>query len=104
MWTDSAMYSVTRLIDVADADRDRILQELCTAATSIKPLRQVIQPTLSGSRNGGDILMHLRFATQDQCDGAADDLAAVLADPSVNLVNGVAYAGTPVRCAENPGG
>ncbi|TAM63305.1 Dabb family protein [Mycobacterium sp.] len=97
------MYSVTRLVDVAAADRDRILAELRSAARAAAPLRQVVEPTLPGSRNGGDILAHLRFATKGQCDRAAEDLAAVLADPSVDRVNGVGYAGTPVRRGEKPG-
>ncbi|MEE3752941.1 Dabb family protein [Mycobacterium intracellulare] len=97
------MYNLTRLIDVAGADRDRILDELRTAAGAAAPLRRVVQPTLPGSRNGGDILLHLRFATKDQCDRAADDLAAVLADPSVDRVNGAGYAGAPVRCGEKLG-
>lgn len=97
------MYNLTRLVDVAEGDRDRILDELRTAARAAAPLRWVVQPTLPGSRNGGDILVQLRFATRDQCDRAADDLAAVLADPSVARVNGAGYVGTPVRCGEKPG-
>ncbi|AFJ35740.1 MULTISPECIES: Dabb family protein [Mycobacterium] len=97
------MYSVTRLIDVAEPDRDRILDELRGAIGAEAPLRSVVQPTLPGSRNGGDVLVHLRFATQDQCDRATNDLAAILADPSVGRVNGAGYAGTPVRCGEKPG-
>lgn len=97
------MYNLTRLVDVAEGDRDRLLDELRIAACAAAPLSRVLQPTLRGSRNGGDILVHLRFATQDQCDRAADDLATVLADPSVGRVNGVGYVGTPVRCGEKPG-
>lgn len=97
------MYSVTRLVDVAAPDRDRILDELRRAAAAAAPLRWLAQPTLPGSRNGGDILVHLRFATRDECNCAAGALAAVLADPSVGGVNGVGYAGTPVRCGEKPG-
>lgn len=97
------MYNVTRLVDVAAADHDRILGELRRAADAAAPSRWVVQPTLSGSRNGGDILVHLRFATKDECDRAANELTVVLADPSVGRVNGAGYAGTPVRCGEKPG-
>lgn len=100
---DCAMYSVTRLMDVAEAGRDRILDELRAALGATAPLRWVVQPTLPGSRNGGDILVHLRFATEAERARATDDLAAVLADPSVERVNGACYAGTPVRCGEKPG-
>lgn len=97
------MYNLTRLIDVAEADRDRILDELRTVARATTPLRSVVQATLPGSRNGGDILVHLRFAAEDQCDRATDDLAVVLADRAVGRVNGVGYGGTPIRCGERPG-
>ncbi|OBF06350.1 Dabb family protein [Mycobacterium sp. 852002-10029_SCH5224772] len=97
------MYNLTRLVDVAGVDHDRILDELRRAAGAAAPLRQVVQPTLPGSRNGGDILVHLRFATKAQCDRATDDLAAVLVDPSVGRVNGVGYAGAPVRTGDKPG-
>ncbi|BCO57764.1 Dabb family protein [Mycobacterium intracellulare subsp. intracellulare] len=97
------MYNLTRLIDVAEADRDRILDELRAAARAAAPLRWVVQPTLPGSRNGGDILVHLRFATAHQCARATEALAAVLADPAVVRVNGASYAGSPVRCGETAG-
>jgi len=97
------MYSVTRLLDVADADLDRMLVKLRAAAVAAAPLRWVVQPTLSGSRNGGDILVHLRFATEDQWGCAAKSFATLQADPAVTRVNGAAYAGTPVRCGDKPG-
>ncbi|MEE6138463.1 Dabb family protein [Mycobacterium sp. 050128] len=97
------MYSVTRLIDIAPSEHDRLIGELRTAATSANPLHWVVQPTLPGSRNGGDILVHLRFATADQRDRAADDFARLLTDPSVSRVNGAGYAGAPVRCGDASG-
>lgn len=97
------MYNLTRLIDVAESDRDRMLEALRTAARATTPLRSVVQPTLPGSRNGGAILAHLRFATEDQCDRATQCLAAVLADPAVGRINGVDYGGLPTRCGEQPG-
>jgi hypothetical protein len=97
------MYSIVRLIDVATDDRDRMLDTLRTVAAATAPLRCVVQPTLPGSRNGGDILMHLRFATRDDLHCAATTLADVLTDASVGRVNGAEYEGTPVRCGEKPG-
>lgn len=98
------MYSVTRLIDVAEADRDRMLDELRGAAAAAAPLRFVVQPTLSGSRNGGDILMHMRFASHDQWDAAAVRFGQILDDPAVSRINGAAYSGTPVQSSDKPGG
>lgn len=97
------MFSVTRLIDVAEADRDRILDELRGAARAAAPLQWVVQPTLPGSRNGGDILVHLRFASRDQWGAAAVRFGELLEDPAVSAVNGAAYSGTPVHTAEKPG-
>lgn len=97
------MYSVTRLIDVAEADRDRILDELRRAVRAVVPLRSVVQPTLHGSRNGGDILAHLRFASKDQWGRAAARFGEILDDPAVSRVNGAGYSGTPVRASDKPG-
>jgi len=97
------MYSVTRLIDVAEADRDRMLDELRGAAAAAAPLRWVVEPTLPGSRNGGDILVHLRFASRDQWACAAQCFGAVLDDPAVSRVNGAAYSGMPVPQRDKPG-
>ena len=90
------MYSVTRLLDVAEADRDRMLGELRVAAVEAGALRWLVQPTLPGSRNGGDILVHLRFATEDHWGCAAKSFAALLTDPAITRVNGAAYSGEPV--------
>ncbi|MDM4141968.1 MULTISPECIES: Dabb family protein [Mycobacterium] len=97
------MYSVTRLIDVAEPDRDRILGELRGAATAAASRPWVVEPTLPASRNGGDILMRLRFASKDQWDRAAMRFAEILDDPAVSRVNGAAYSGTPVRTGDKPG-
>lgn len=97
------MYSVTRLIDVAEPHRDRILAGLRDAASDAGAQRWVVEPTLSGSRNGGDILAHLRFAARDQWERAAGRFAEVLDDAAVSRVNGVAYSGLPVRRAHKPG-
>lgn len=97
------MYSVTRLLDVAEAERGRILGELRAAAAESGPLRWIVRPTLAGARNGGDILVHLRFATEEHWDCAAIRFAAPLTDPAVTQANGAGYSGEPVRCADAAG-
>jgi hypothetical protein len=97
------MYSVTRLLDVIEADRARMIGELRVAAAACGALRWVVQATLPGTRNGGDILMHLRFGTEDQWDRAAERFAALIADPAVIRVNGAGYPGTPERCVSARG-
>ena len=97
------MYSVTRLLDVAAADRDRVLAELRAAAEAAGVPRWTVQPTLPGSRNGGDVLVHLRFATRHEWDCAATTFDAVLADPAVIRVNGAGYPGEPLTSGDTPG-
>ncbi|OBF03616.1 stress responsive protein [Mycobacterium sp. ACS4054] len=97
------MFSVTRLLDVVEDERDRMLTALREATAAAEPLRSAVAPTLPGSRNGGDILVHLRFATQGQRDRAARGFEGLLDDPAVTRVNGADYSGAPVRRADTPG-
>jgi Stress responsive A/B Barrel Domain len=97
------MYSVTRLLDVVVADRDRVLGELRTAAAATGAPRWIVQPTLPGSRNGGDVLVHLRFDSRGQWLSAADDFTAILRDPAITRVNGAAYPGAPTRSGSRVG-
>jgi hypothetical protein len=97
------MYSVTRLLDVAEDDRDRLVSELRCAAAETDALRSVVARTLTGSRNGGDILVHLRFSQEDGWRCAADRFDTLLARPTVTRINGAAYRGEPRRCADTSG-
>lgn len=90
------MYSVTRLIDVTTNHRSRLLATLRDAATATDAQSWIVAATEPGSRNGGDLLVHLRFADEGQWRCVADQFASVLADPEVTRVNGVTYQGTPV--------
>jgi Stress responsive A/B Barrel Domain len=95
------MFNVVRLIDVADeAARDRLLGDLRGAAAGCGAERALIEPTLPGVRNGGDILMHLRFGGRSQWDSAASVFDRVLADPAVQRANGATYAGSPATASE----
>jgi hypothetical protein len=87
------MYSVTRLLDVAEVDRDRVLAAVRADVTATGARRQLVEPTLPGVRNGGDILVHLRFDTEDQWRSVETDFVASLTDPAVTRVNGVGYSG-----------
>ncbi|WP_083654237.1 Dabb family protein [Mycobacterium sp. GA-1841] len=91
----STVVGVTRLLDVVESERDRVLSDLREAAHRSGALSPLVQPTLPGSRNGGDILVHLRFSGQEDWDNS--DFDDVLADPSIIRVNGVTYQGSPVR-------
>jgi hypothetical protein len=87
------MYSVTRLLDVAEVDRDRVLAAVRAKATATRARHQLVEPTLPGVRNGGDILVHLRFDTEDQWRSVETDFATTLTDPAITRVNGVCYSG-----------
>lgn len=86
------MYNVTRLLDVAEVNRDRVLAHARAGAAATKAQHQLVEPTLPGVRNGGDILVHLRFNAEDQWRSAETDFAAALTDSAVTRVNGVSYA------------
>jgi Stress responsive A/B Barrel Domain len=91
------MYSVTRLLDVAEEDRERVLASVRSGAEATEARHRLVEPTLPGSRNGGDILVHLRFDSRSQWLSAADDFAAVLDVPRITRINGATYPGTPTR-------
>ncbi|WP_431240215.1 Dabb family protein [Mycolicibacterium aichiense] len=86
---------VTRLLDVVESERGRILRVAQEAAEAARPLRWSVQPTLPGSRNGGDILVHMRFP--DEMAEAETEFDEALSDPAITRVNGVTYRGTPRR-------
>lgn len=91
------MYSATLLLDVEESQRERLLAELKAAAEASGAERWVVAPTLAGSRNGGDILVHLRSTT------TAPSFDSMLVDPAIVRINGADYTGSPVRAGE-PGG
>ncbi len=87
------MYSVTRLLDVAEVDRDRVLAAARAGAAATRARHQLVEPTLPGVRNGGDILVHLRFDTEDQWRSVETDFAATLTDSAITHVKGACYSG-----------
>jgi hypothetical protein len=97
------MYSVTRLLDIAEAERDRVLASVRSRAEATPAQHCLVQPTLPGSRNGGDVLVHLRFGSESQWLSAADDFATILQDPAITRVNGVTYPGIPTRIGGGAG-
>jgi hypothetical protein len=89
------MYSVTRLLDVASEDRDRVLKSVRSGVKATQAHQRLVEPTLPGSRNGGDVLVHLRFNSRVEWLSAAVDFAVVLQNPAITRINGAAYPGTP---------
>lgn len=87
------MYSVTRLLDVVEPDRERVLTAVRAIAASTGAQRRLVEPTLPGARNGGDVLVHLRFDTESQWRSAELDFATLLDDPAITAINGACYSG-----------
>ncbi|WP_304117482.1 Dabb family protein [Mycolicibacterium bacteremicum] len=98
------MFNVTRLVDVGEADRERIREALTDVVQRSGATRTLVSPTLAGSRNGGDLLVHLRFADSTDWAAAAPAVDAVLADPAVSRVNGADYHGSPTAIDDRPTG
>ena len=94
------MYSVIRLLDVVEGDRGRVLGAVSGAAAATGARHQLVEPTLPGVRNGGDILVHLRFDTEGQWRSVETDFAAMLTDPAITRVNGACYSGETSRGAQ----
>lgn len=96
------MFNVTRLLDVEAQDDDRVLATIRAFAEASGALRWVVEPTEPGSRNGGDVLAHLRFADRERWQAAEPRLARVLSDPAITRINGASYPGEP-NCGGSPG-
>lgn len=91
------MFSVTRLLDVPADDRDRVLSAVRDVAERSGALRWVAEPTDPRSRNGGDVLVHLRFDDETGWRSVEPELKVVLADPAITRVIGATYEGQPTR-------
>ncbi len=97
------MFDVIRLIDTSDETaRDRLVEDLRDAASTSGAERVLVEPTLPGVRNGGDVLLHLRFDARAQWSSAATAFDTIMADPAVQRVNGATYTGRPITAREIP--
>ncbi|WP_278265641.1 Dabb family protein [Nocardia sp. AG03] len=86
------MYEVIRLVHLAPgADENALIADLRASVGTAR--WALIQPTLPGVRNGGDILVHLRFADRAHWSATAARLATVLGDSAVTHVDGAEYTG-----------
>lgn len=98
------MFKVTRLIHLAsgvDQSRVEALRgQLSAALTGAQ--RSVVEPTLPGSRNGGDLLVHAQFDSERSWDLSRPALEGVLADIRIVHVDGVDYQ-TDCTAAGSPG-
>jgi hypothetical protein len=86
------MFNVTTLIHTYQ--REPILAALREAVRDVPDA--LVEPTLPGVRNGGDILMHLQFADDDKWSGVQARVEAVLSTPAVSHVDSASYRGHPI--------
>ncbi|BBX46602.1 Dabb family protein [Mycobacterium cookii] len=97
------MYSVTRLLDVTVEERDRVVASVRSGAETTRARHRLVEPTLPGSRNGGDVLIHLRFTSKRDWLSAASYFTDLLADRAITRINGAGYSGRPTRGSGGPG-
>ncbi|MET4611372.1 hypothetical protein ABIC28_002361 [Rhodococcus sp. PvR044] len=93
------MFKITKLIhhrpDVDDDVRARLADDLRHTVIKAGAHRALIQPTLPGVRNGGDLLAHLQFDAEDRWRAAEPAVDALLDPAAVDHVDGVEYRGEP---------
>ncbi|MFB7874663.1 Dabb family protein [Nocardia sp. NPDC056064] len=86
------MYEVIRLVHLApDADRDALIADLRAGVGTAR--HALVQPTLPGVRNGGDVLVHVRFDDAAGWSACATELDDVLSRGTVTHVDGAEYIG-----------
>jgi hypothetical protein len=85
------------LADTADETaRDALVDKLRAEAAVSGARSALVEPTLPGVRNGGDVLVHLRFEHRDGWEAVARRIDGQLAHADVQRVNGATYHGNPV--------
>ncbi|MGY0499628.1 Dabb family protein [Nocardia sp. FBN12] len=97
------MFDVTRLVhlspDTDDTARDRLMARLRGIAAPAAR-RVLVEPTLPGVRNGGDVLVHLRFDRSADWTGPVAEIDALLSENPVAHVDGAEYQGGTAGIAE----
>ena len=99
------MYNVTRLIHLADAVDpawvENFAGDLRLALAGAG--RRTVAPTLPGSRNGGDILLHAEFPDAAAGETAESEVDRLLATAAVRHVDGADYNADPALTSKPTG-
>lgn len=99
------MYKVTKLIEFApgtgDDPRARLLARLAEAARALEVVRSVVNRSLPGNLNGGDLVWHVQYPDRAAYDrsltgSAWRDVEGLLADASVAGEESVGYEAGPI--------
>ena len=98
------MFDLTRLIHLASGlDQARVdafnarLRAVLAGAD-----RHLVAPTLAGSRNGGDILVHAQFRAEKSRADSEPNLDRLINSVLVTHVDGVDYEAEPASPPESP--
>ncbi|MEV0354882.1 Dabb family protein [Nocardia sp. NPDC050697] len=94
------MYKVTRLLHLAEPGDDNsaatAVERVTAAAESAGAEHVLAARTLPGVRNGGDILVHLRFGTEAAWTRHRATIDAATSGPAIRHTDGVEYETAPV--------
>ncbi|MFD8098793.1 Dabb family protein [Nocardia fluminea] len=97
------MFEVTRLVHLSPGTeaivRDRLMTGLREIAAPAAR-RVLVEPTLPGVRNGGDVLVHLRFDESADWTGTVAEVDSLLSRSPVARVDGAEYQGGTAGVAE----
>ncbi|MFC7448852.1 Dabb family protein [Rhodococcus daqingensis] len=93
------MFKITKLIHwheaADDRQREQLAGDLRRAADVAGAHRSLIRPTLTGVRNGGDLLAHFQFDSEERWRRAEPAVDALIDPTIVRHVDGVEYRGEP---------
>ncbi|ANY22213.1 Dabb family protein [Gordonia terrae] len=89
------MFKVTSLIHLSDASDHvsaaRLTSDLRIAAGRSKVSRSVVERTLPGVRNGGDVLVHLQFERREDWNSSRSEFDHLLGHSAIHHVDQVEY-------------
>ncbi|MET4165436.1 MULTISPECIES: Dabb family protein [Gordonia] len=95
------MYELTRLVHLTDPHDpqalDEIVERVSAAASATGARRTLVSPTLPGVRNGGDLVVHLQFDSEEEWRRGRADVDRATSGASVARVNSVEYHGANTR-------
>ncbi|MEY1677105.1 Dabb family protein [Gordonia sp. ABKF26] len=101
------MYEITRLIHLTDPDDpralDAVVDRVTMAASATEARRTLVSPTLAGVRNGGDLIVHLQFDSEEEWRRGRPDVDWATSGASVARVNSVEYHGGNTRLPGDSG-
>lgn len=102
------MFNVTKVVHFDPAANDDARKQFESDIREIAATRAehfLIAPTLPGSINGGDLIVHLQFPDRDALDRCRDTVESALKAPAVKMQYGVGYeSGVAGRAPDRPHG